>query len=93
MKNLQNKTTKDKRMDTKHKILKRDNLHIYKNLKGKTDSLKHSRVLVTGSGGFLGKTIVSFLQFLNNTKFNKEEQINTKRRITYKIYLRLLATK
>jgi len=62
-------------MDTKHKILKRDNLHIYKNLKGKTDSLKHSRVLVTGSGGFLGKTIVSFLQFLNNTKFNKEEQI------------------
>lgn len=31
--------------------------------------------MVTGSKGFLGRTILSFLNFLNKEKFNKKEQI------------------
>ena len=40
-------------------VLLKDNLH----------------VLITGSKGFLGRTILSFLNFLNKNKFKKHEQI------------------
>ena len=56
-------------------VLLQDNLHIYSSLGEKVENLKNSTVLVTGSRGFLGKTICSFLGFLNQKKFNKKEQI------------------
>tara|TARA_R110002110_G_scaffold128295_4_gene307915 strand:+ start:14078 stop:15100 length:1023 start_codon:yes stop_codon:yes gene_type:complete len=61
--------------DKNNKILEDDNSHIYKHLKGKIEALKNARVLVTGSDGFLGQTIISFLNFLNRTKFGEGEQI------------------
>jgi len=57
-------------------ILKNDNEHIYQNLKD-LSSLENSTILVTGSSGFLGKTVISFLNFLNETKLEKNKnQIN-----------------
>ena len=58
-----------------NKILEQDNVHIYAYLHEKAHLFKKTRVLVTGSDGFLGKTIVSFLNFLNSTKFGPEEQV------------------
>jgi len=58
-----------------NEILERDNLHIGEYLKDDINLLKGRRILVTGSHGFLGKTILSFLQFLNDFKFNYKEQI------------------
>jgi len=59
-----------------NKILEDDNLHIYKHLREKLGALKNARILVTGSDGFLGQTIISFLNFLNRTQFNESEQVN-----------------
>jgi len=56
-------------------VLKRDNLHICKSLNDKLDLLRGTKILVTGSKGFLGSTIVSFLEFLNNEKFDKRDCI------------------
>tara|TARA_R110002020_G_scaffold130148_1_gene291275 strand:- start:25602 stop:26639 length:1038 start_codon:yes stop_codon:yes gene_type:complete len=58
-----------------NKILEQDNVHIYGYLHEKAHLFKKTRVLVTGSDGFLGKTIVSFLNFLNSTKFDDNEQV------------------
>ena len=56
-------------------VLLNDNRHVYENLKQNVDKLKNTRVLVTGSDGFLGRTIISFLNFLNDTKFPAHEQV------------------
>lgn len=58
-----------------NEILERDNLHIYESLRDKLNLLKGTKILITGSKGFLGKTIVSFLEFLNDKEFNGKEQI------------------
>jgi len=57
-------------------ILEKDNLHIYRHLEDRLGLLEGSTVLVTGSEGFLGRTIISFLNFLNDSKFAKEDAIN-----------------
>ena len=57
-------------------ILEKDNEHIFNSLGVKGDALRGTRILVTGSQGFLGKTIISFLQYLNATKFGQKEQID-----------------
>lgn len=49
-------------------ILNKDNEHIYRNLKDDLGPLRGSTILVTGSKGFLGKTVISFLEYLNEAK-------------------------
>ena len=50
-----------------------DNQHVLQALGGKVDLLKGSTVLITGSNGFLGRTIISFLNFLNSEKFSDSD--------------------
>ena len=57
------------------KILEKDNQHIYQNLKEDLGPLEYTTILVTGSKGFLGKTIISFLNFLNDFKLEEEKKI------------------
>jgi nucleoside-diphosphate-sugar epimerase len=52
-----------------------DNVHVYNVLSGKTDRIKGSTFLITGSKGFLGRTIISFLNYLNLEKFSAEEKV------------------
>lgn len=56
-------------------ILENDNKHILENLGPNINKLKKSRVLVTGSKGFLGSTIISFLNHINKTIFTKKERL------------------
>tara|TARA_R100000664_G_scaffold18782_1_gene27867 strand:- start:14982 stop:16025 length:1044 start_codon:yes stop_codon:yes gene_type:complete len=56
-------------------ILQRDNLHIFKSLREKKELLKGSRILITGSDGFLGRTIVSFLKYLNDKQFSDKDKV------------------
>jgi len=56
-------------------ILNEDSEHIFNSLKSKIDLLKGTRVLITGSQGFLGRTIVQFLNHLNTTKFSSSDRI------------------
>jgi UDP-glucuronate decarboxylase len=57
-------------------ILNRDNEHIYKNLINDLHALKSCTVLVTGAKGFLGKTVISFLDYVNKNKLQETERIN-----------------
>ena len=57
-------------------ILNRDNEHIYKNLINDLHALKSRTVLVTGAKGFLGKTVISFLDYINKTKLQEAERVN-----------------
>ena len=58
-----------------NKILEKDNLHLFEHLKSELEALRGSTVLITGSRGFLGKTIISFLNFLNENKLDGEDLI------------------
>ena len=44
-----------------------DFVYIYRGLKNSVDQLRNSEILITGGTGFIGKWILSFLFFLNNT--------------------------
>ena len=57
-------------------ILNRDNEHIYKNLINDLHALKSCTILITGAKGFLGKTVISFLNYINKTKLRESEKIN-----------------
>ena len=57
------------------KILNNDNQHVLENLGDNISKLKRSRVLITGSKGFLGRTIVSFLNYVNETTFQESEHL------------------
>ena len=54
-------------------ILENDNAHIYNHTKENVTALKGTTVLVVGSNGFLGSTIISFL---NDVAFKKQNIIN-----------------
>jgi UDP-glucuronate decarboxylase len=54
-------------------ILEKDNEHIYRSLGDALKPLKGSTILITGSKGFLGKTVISFLEYLNEMK---QQEIN-----------------
>ena len=56
-------------------ILDTDSEHIFESLGQKTDLLKNSKVLVTGSKGFLGRTLIQFFDHLNKNKFASNEKV------------------
>ena len=62
--------------DTLQDILKRDNEHIFQNLKEDLSKIRGSTVLITGSKGFLGKTVLSFLNYLNEEKLDGIDKIS-----------------
>ena len=57
-------------------ILEEDNKYVFASLGTQTQKLKGARVLITGSRGFLGRTIVSFLEYLNKEQFAPEDQVD-----------------
>tara|TARA_R110000824_G_scaffold154488_2_gene326665 strand:+ start:456 stop:1508 length:1053 start_codon:yes stop_codon:yes gene_type:complete len=58
------------------RILEKDNIHIYRYLKDNMSDFEGATILITGSKGFLGRTIISFFNFLNSSKLEKEDSIN-----------------
>jgi len=56
-------------------VLKRDNEYVYGHLQDCVENLKGTRILVTGAAGFLGQTIVGFLNFLNSSVFDAKDVI------------------
>ena len=62
--------------NTLQDILRRDNEHIFKNMKDSLSKIYGSTVLITGSKGFLGKTVLSFLNYLNEEKLSAADKVN-----------------
>ena len=56
-------------------VLLNDNLHVVTALKDKISLLENKTFLITGSRGFLGRTIISFLQHLNDTRFRGGKEV------------------
>jgi UDP-glucuronate decarboxylase len=75
IKNTKNGAANMTLVNEKNLILQRDNEHIFSSLGDKVDNFRRTRILVTGAKGFLGKTIVSFLRYLNCVHFDNADQL------------------
>jgi len=52
-----------------------DNIHVFNALGDEISKIKGRTFLITGSRGFLGKTIISFLEYLNDQKFSSDDHV------------------
>ena len=54
-------------------ILSRDNEHIINSLGDDIEKIKGKRILITGSRGFLGQTIISLIEYLNESLASRDQ--------------------